>query len=157
MSKKYPRSVLLKVTDQGALIPADEMAREELRRRKLRVGDCVSADPRKARNPRAWSRAHKLAQLLIENLDDFTGKDAHSVLKLLQFEADVGCERMEVNVPGYGIVTQRWPKSMAFDQMEEGEFQQVYAQFCQHIIDTYWNGLTQQQIEQMSNLLGVAA
>lgn len=36
-------------------------------------------------------------------------------------------------------------------------FQQVYGQFCQHIIDMYWSGLTQDQIEQMSNLLGVAA
>ncbi|MEO1892687.1 MAG: hypothetical protein FH747_03065 [Stenotrophomonas sp.] len=154
---KQKRTVLLRVTDDGAFVPADDLSKQLLRQRKIRRGDLVSADPKKARNPTAWKRAHKLAQLLIENLDDFTNMDAHSVLKRLQFEADIGCERMDVKVPGYGVVSQRWPKSMSFDQMDEGEFQQVYGQFCQHIIDMYWNGLTQDQIEQMSNLLGVAA
>lgn len=155
--KKNPRTVLFRVTREGTLAPADQFASEELRRRKFRVGDTVSADPKHPRNPKAWSRAHKLAQLLIENLDEFTNQDAHGVLKRLQFEGDIACEYMDVKVPGYGIVTQRWPKSLAYDQMDEGEFQEVYAQLCQHIIDQYWPELSEDEIADMASLVGAAA
>jgi hypothetical protein len=49
------------------------------------------------------------------------------------------------------------PLSLNFADMDEGEFQVIYGQFCQHVIDSYWTGLTEEQIEQMANLVGLAA
>ena len=153
MSRRIP----MVVTEDGTLRPYDEMSAAECRRRKLGVGMIVSVDLKQSRDPRAWARIHKLMQLLIQNLDDFANWDAHDALKRIQFEADIGCERMEVMVKNYGAVTQRWPKSLAFDQMEEGEFQGVYRAICQYIIDTYWAGMTVDQINDMANLVGAAA
>lgn len=155
--KTSKRAVQLRVTQQGALVPADALSRDELRARKLHVGEIVSADPVRPRNPQAWSRAHKLAQLLIENVDRFRGKGAHEVLKRLQYEADIGCEHMMVHVPGVGESEVRWPQSLAFDQLDEGEFQEIYGQFCQHIIDCYWPDMDENQIDDMANLVGMGA
>jgi len=71
--------------------------------------------------------------------------------------ANIGCEEMGVKVPGVGLATIRMPLSLNFADMDEGEFQAIYGQFCQHVIDSYWTGLTEEQIEQMANLVGLAA
>jgi hypothetical protein len=41
--------------------------------------------------------------------------------------------------------------------MEEGEFQEIYGGFCQHVISTYWPTLTEEEIDQMAGLVGDAA
>ena len=154
---KTSKAVVFRVTPEGTLAPNDDISQQTLRKRQFRVGDLVTADPKKPRNHRAWSRAHKLAQLLIENVEDFANMDPHPVLKRLQWEANIGCEEMGVKVPGVGLATIRMPLSLNFADMDEGEFQAIYGQFCQHVIDSYWTGLTEEQIEQMANLVGLAA
>jgi len=157
VSKSKQRDLLFRITAEGTLAPDDDFCRQRLRKRQLRVGDVVKADPKKPRNPHHWRRAHKLAQLMIENLDDFANMDPHPVLKRIQWEANIACEEMAVKVPGYGITGVRIPQSLSFSDMDEGEFQETYGQFCQWVIDNYWTGMTQEQIEQMANLVGLAA
>lgn len=151
------RNLMFRVTPEGTLAPADEITRAALRRRKFRIGDVLAADPKKPRNLPAWRRAHRLAQLLIESLDEFEGGEAHQVLKRLQIETGIGCEELAIRVPGVGMCLQRIPRSMAFDEMDDGEFNEIYAQFCQHVIGTYWPDLTPEQIDQMASLVGMAA
>ena len=80
---KTSKAVMFRVTPEGTLAPNDDISRQTLRKRQFRVGDLVTADPKKPRNHRAWSRAHKLAQLLIENVEDFANMNPHPVLKRL--------------------------------------------------------------------------
>ncbi|MAL97169.1 MAG: hypothetical protein CL583_01845 [Alteromonadaceae bacterium] len=160
MNKRKPKSskaLMFRVTPEGTLAPDDDISRQTLRKRGFRVGDVLSADPKKPRNLYDWRRAHKLAQLLIENIDDFASMDAHQVLKRIQIEADIGCDSIAIKLPGFGTAFHRVPLSLNFADMDEGEFQVIYGQFCQHIIDSYWAGLTQDQIERMANLVGLAA
>tara|TARA_R100000322_G_scaffold137585_1_gene93340 strand:- start:240 stop:722 length:483 start_codon:yes stop_codon:yes gene_type:complete len=160
VNKRKPKSskaLMFRVTPEGTLAPDDDISRQTLRKRGFRVGDVLSADPKKPRNLYDWRRAHKLAQLLIENIDDFASMDAHQVLKRIQIEADIGCDSIAIKLPGFGTAFHRVPLSLNFADMDEGEFQVIYGQFCQHIIDSYWAGLTQDQIERMANLVGLAA
>ena len=154
---KSSKAIMLRVTDDGRFEPYDDMSRELLRKKRLRRGDVISATLKKARNPTNWRRAHKLAQLLIQNLDEFANGEAHAVLKRLQLEADIGCDYIACNLPGIGAVHYRVPKSLAFDEMEETEFDAIYGQFCQHIINAYWPELTPDEIEEMAGLVGLAA
>src|SRR5690606_13433166 len=110
---------------------------------------------KRPRNLTAWKIAHQLGTLLSENLDDFSGLDAHRVLKRLQIETGIGCELMAIKNPEFGMVHVRIPLSMAFDSMEEGEFQEIYGGFCQHVIDQYWPELDQDQINNMVGLVGL--
>lgn len=76
--------------------------------------------------------------------------DAHKVLKRLQWEANIGCEEIGVQVPGVGLAMMRWPLSLGFESMEEGEFKEVSRKFCRHIAATYWKTLNENQIAEMA-------
>lgn len=154
--KKNSRAIMLRVTNDGRFEPADDISRDVCRKRKYRVGDILSADVKGARNYVQWKRAHKLGQLLAENIDDFSGWNCHRVLKRLQIETGIGCDEYPIKTD-YGMLMHRVPLSLAFDEMDEGEFQEIYAGFCQHIIDTYWHDLSHDQINDMASLVGLAA
>lgn len=143
---------------KGALVPADPFSAERLRQRGYRIGDEVSAELRKARNPKFNRMVHQLGQLLIQNVEAFAHyTDAHAVLKRLQIEGDIACEHVAILVPNLGMVEQRIPLSLSFETMDEGQFQEVYAAFCRHIAKTYWPELTPDQIQPMAELMGEAA
>jgi hypothetical protein len=155
--KKTSRAVMFRVTPEGTLAPNDDISRQTLRKRGFRVGDVLAADPKKPRSLHNWRRAHKLGQMLVENIEGFQNMEPHGVLKRLQWEGNIGCEEMGVQVPGVGLATIRMPLSLNFADMDDGEFHAIYGQFCQHVIDNYWTGMTPEQIEQMANLVGLAA
>lgn len=155
--KQKARALMLRVTADGRFEPADQLSQEVCRARKYRVGDILSTDMKKPRSYVQWKKAHKLGQLLAENLDDFAGMDAHRVLKRIQVETGIGCDEMPIKAEGLGMVIYRIPRSLAFDQMEEGVFQETYAGFCRHIIKTYWQTLTAEEIDEMATLVGMAA
>ena len=143
---------------KGALVPADDFAAERLRQRGYRVGDELSAELRKARNPKFNRMVHQLGQLLIQNVEAFVlYTDAHAVLKRLQIEGDIACDHVAILVPNLGMVEQRIPLSLSFETMDEGQFQEVYAGFCRHISRTYWPSLKPEQVEEMAGLMGQAA
>lgn len=143
---------------KGALVPADPFAAERLRQRGYHLGDELSAELRKARNPKFNRMVHQLGQLLIQNVEAFAlYTDAHAVLKRLQIEGDIACDHVAILVPNLGMVEQRIPLSLSFEAMDEGQFQEVYAAFCRHITKTYWPDLDPSRIEEMASLMGMAA
>lgn len=139
-------------------VAADEVTEAALRKADYALGEVLSCTIVKPRNRENWRRAHKLGQLLIENVADFENyTDAHDVIKRLQLETGVCCDETAIRVPNYGIVMHRVPQSMAFDLMEDEDFNKLYAGFAQHIVSTYWPGLGPDEIEQMASLVGMAA
>ncbi len=156
--RSIKRTVILRVQADGSFRAADPASRQSLKSRGFRVGDELSAELKKPRNASAWKRAHALGTALIENTDDFANyEDSHSVLKRLQMETGVGCDTILFRVPGAGLIEQRVPLSMSFETMDDGEFNQVYARFAQHVIDTYWAEFTPEQVERTAALVGLAA
>lgn len=130
------------------LAPYDSATGALLRGKGYKLGDVVSADLRKPRNPKFNSLAHKFGEMLADNLEQFEGMDPHAVLKRLQWEGNIGCEEMGVIAPGLGAVTIRIPKSLSFESMDEGEFGIVYGQFCDYVARFYWPSMTAAQIEE---------
>lgn len=155
-TKKRPERVMLRVI-KGGLAPADGFSQSMLRARGYKVGDIVAGEIRKPRNPGFWRLAHAFATLVSENIDQFHGMEAHAVLKRLQWEGNIGCEEMGVNVPGVGMAVIRMPQSMGFESMEDGEFRAVMKAFCNHIAATYWKDCDPEEIERMASCMVDAA
>jgi hypothetical protein len=155
--KDKKATIMLRVI-KGALVPADLTSAGMLRDRNYNIGDVLSAELKKPRNPKFHRMAHALGQALIENTDDFAEyTDAHKVLKRLQIEANIGCDVMAIKVPGIGMLEHRTPQSLSFENMDEAEFQAVYAALCNYVIKHYWRDMEADQIEQMASLVGMAA
>ena len=156
MTKKRPEKILLRVT-KGALIPADELAQQRLRDKGYKTGDILAATLRKPRNPGYHRFVHAFGQLLVENIDEFTSMNAHTVLKRLQWECGVGCDEMGAKLPGVGYVQIRIPQSLSFESMAEGEFREVFGGLCNHVAEHYWTDLSADEIEGMVEMMENAA
>lgn len=142
---------------KGVLEPADNYSLGKLRDRGYHVGDILAAELRKPRNPGFFRLAHAFGKLVADNIDEFSGMDAHSVLKRLQIEANVGCDEMLLNLPGVGKMVYRMPQSLSFDTMDDGEFREVYMGMCRHVAERYWHGLSAEQIAAMAETMPEAA
>lgn len=147
---RAPRERLMFRVEKGAIVPADNYTVSRLRSRGYRRGDIISADLKKPRNPGFHRLAHRIGQLCVESIEEFDGMDAHAVLKRLQWEANIGCEEMGVQVPGVGLAIVRIPRSLSFSEMDDGEFREIVAAFCRHIAARYWPGLDADAIESMA-------
>lgn len=144
--------VVDRIGDAGVLRPADSLAAGRLRARGYRKGDAVFVEVRKPRNPRHHRLAHALGALVSEQVDDFHGLDAHSVLKRLQLESGAGCDEIAVRLAGQ-MVMYRIPRSLSFESMDEGEFTETFRRLCDHIAATYWPGLDPEEIENMAQMM----
>lgn len=148
-SLKRKERIYLRVV-KGGLQPADEYAAGRLREKSYRVGDVVAAQITKLRNPRFNRLVHRIGQLVVANIDSFSGLDAHMAIKRLQLEGRIQCDEIGVMVPGYGIVVQVIPRSLSFDMMDEGEFNEAARAICRLVAERYWPTLTPEQIEVMA-------
>lgn len=153
LAKKASKPRTLWRVSKGSLIPYDTNTSAYLRNKGYAIGDVLSAELRKPRNPGFHRLAHALGALLAENLDAFEGVESHQVLKRLQIEANVGCDEVALNFPGVGPCTYRVPRSLSFESMDDGQFKSVIADMCKHVSKTYWPSLSAEQIESMAELM----
>lgn len=137
---------------KGSLVPHDHASRDMLRSDRFRVGDVVSVEIRKSRNPRFHRLAHGLGSLIAENIEAFSGLESHAVLKRIQLEGNVGCDEIALNFPGVGPCTYRIPRSLSFASMDEAAFHEVMQGMCKHIKDNYWPNMKPEQIAAMAEL-----
>jgi hypothetical protein len=138
---------------KGCLVPADNYAASVLRARGYKVGDLLKADLTKPRNPKFNRLVHQLGQLVVANIEGFAGLDAHKAIKRLQIEGKVACDEIGVFVPGYGMVIQFIPRSLSFESMDEGEYQQAARGISRTIAERYWHGLDPEEIENMATCM----
>jgi len=152
MSKAKPSKLMLRVI-RGGFAHADVYTSSKLRERGYAIGDIVAGVITKPRNPKFFGLAHGLGNLVAENIESFTGMDAHKVLKRIQREAMIECEEFAFMVPGVGMVTQFTPRSLSFESMDDGTFHEVYAAMCAHIVKTYWPSETTERVAEMAQLM----
>tara|TARA_B100002049_G_scaffold198829_1_gene156880 strand:+ start:1187 stop:1654 length:468 start_codon:yes stop_codon:yes gene_type:complete len=124
---------------KGVLAPADDLAAAQLREKGYNIGDLVNGEITKPRNSGFHRLAHQFGVLVSHNLDDFEGLDGHQTIKRLQWLADVECEHVAINVPGYGTMEARWPRSLAFGSMDEGRFKPMMRALAGYVATKYWN------------------
>lgn len=162
--KRAADSVYAVVTPDGMFMPADQISRDILRRKKFRRGDQVRLAVSKPRNYQQWKKAHQLGTFVAQNLEAFErftaedGKtDSHGALKYLQFLSGIECDETRVTTPSGEEMLARTPRSLAFDEMDEGQYQNAYAGFCQYLVTTFWPSMDESQIEQAAGLVGHSA
>lgn len=125
----------------GALVPMTQWDQRAMRERKLHVGAEVRAELKRKRNVKFHRLAHALGALLVDNVEGFESFDAHAALKRVQREAGIMCEEMTMDIPGIGTVTIKQPRSIAFDELDESEFGQLFEGVTHYIDQHYADGL----------------
>jgi len=150
--KKLPERFLLRVA-KGALVPVDGLTESRLREKGYRIGDVLLAALVKPRNPKFHRMMHVFGKMIADNIDEFNGMDAHSVIKRLQYEANVECDLMGVKVPEIGFVEVRTPRSLSFASMDEGTFSETFRALSRYIAENYWHDLSEDQIIEMSEAM----
>ena len=142
-------SVYLRV-DKGVLVPADSYAAGQLRTRRFKVGDVLKGKLTKLRNAKFNRLVHRIGQLVVANIDAFQGMDAHTALKRIQLEGNIACEQLALTMPNVGVVMAKVPRSLSFESMDEGEYQDVARSMCRYVAERYWPDLSAEQIERMA-------
>ena len=148
MKNKRER-IYLRVS-KGCLIPADDYAASRLREKGYKLNDVLAAQIVKLRNPKFNRLVHRIGQIVVANIEAFAGLDAHTAIKRLQMEGRIACDEIGIMVPGYGMVVQVIPRSMSFDTMDEGEYNEAARAICRLIAQRYWPTLTPEQVEKMA-------
>ena len=63
------------------------------------------------------------------------------------------CTYEAFDIPDLGRVMRLIPESLSFDHMKEERFKEFWRGICQHLIERYWPGLTEDAIENMTGLM----
>jgi hypothetical protein len=121
----------------GALVPAHPIDQRLMKERKFHVNREVRAELKQPRNPAFHRLAHAIGNLLVDNVEKFSGKGGHDALKEVQRESGVCCDTMEIDLGPLGKVPVKQPRSLAFDEMEEDEFAQFFDGITAYIGEHY--------------------
>lgn len=140
---------MLKVV-KGGFAPADSYTNGILRQRGYCIGDIVGAVITKCNNPKFNGLHHRIGQLCADNIEAFEGMEAHSVLKRIQWEANIWCEEVPVFLDGGLVATMRFPRSMSFENMDDSQRREAVLAMCRYISKRYWPSLTPEAIEEMA-------
>lgn len=160
MSKRQPiylKTRRLVDPDTGAqvsaLVPAGAADYNQIRERGVTIGQLLRADLTRPRNSEFHRLAHKLADLVRQNIDDFSGLGAHEALKRLQEQAEVECDVTLTDIPGLGTLRSVKAKSIAFDAMDQTRFYQLVRAISTYISTTYWPQCSPEEVESMIQLM----
>lgn len=135
---------------KGAIVPADQIAVEKMRSRGFKMGDILQADLVKLRNPAFNRLVHRIGALAAANIEDFERMDAHETLKQIQLDGQIACSKQVIEMPTLGKCVVHVPKSLSFDSMDEGEFNETARAMCQYLVQRYWPSLTPDQVQEMA-------
>jgi hypothetical protein len=162
--------------EAGVLVPLTKWDQRTMRARKMGLGTELRAELKQRRNVKFHRLAHAIGTLVGEQVGGFEGLDAHAVLKRLQEDADLFCdteyidaspvvatilaivrsvigdapaEMLKKVLPSIKKIAIRVPRSIAFDECDEAEFQQLIAGIYAHLRQRYWPTMTEDAIAQM--------
>ena len=160
----------------GALVPTTDADRSMMRERAFRRNARVRAALTQPRNEKFNRLVHGLGKVLAQNLDRFTGKQAHAAVKALQLESGVYCVECDIDasplidavlgaaesilgraaasmlrvvLPSIKTVKLMEAQSLSFDSMGEEVFQDFWSKVCAYLVGNDWPTLTEEQITTM--------
>lgn len=136
-----------------ALAPRGWADRRLMNERSYRVGDEVRVTLSKPRNYQFHKLVHQLGSMMVIHVEALQGLDSHEAIKRLQRESGICCEEQEIEIPGLGSLTVKVARSIAFDSMDEADFQHLWTGICDHIARTYWPDLSGEEIADMAELM----
>jgi hypothetical protein len=136
--------ILCVVTDTG-LAPKYDSDREEFK--KLKRNSEVVVEIKKGRNIEFHKKYFALLKLTYDNFPEWLEDtlNVHSIEDLrTRIKIDLGL----YEVSHYGNQSIIIPKSIAFDKMDETEFEKFYNMSVNHILKNYLKGVSNEQIEE---------
>lgn len=134
----------------AAFVAASDADRSMLRERDYKLNSKIRADLKQPRNDRFNRLCHGLGKILAQNIDRFTGKQSHDAIKALQMESGVYCDQDQFDIPGFGQITRKVPRSLSYDSMGEEVFQDFWRQCCAYLVATDWPSLTEDRLTEMA-------
>lgn len=147
--KPKPRTYMMRIV-KGGMEPADGFALSQLRERNYKIGDLVTCTFKKLNNPKFNRLIHRIGVLCAKNIETFHGMDGHQVLKRIQIEGNIHCELIGVVLGGMAA-EYRYPLSLDFETVDDGERHAIAMKFCRWIAEKYWPGMTAEAIEEMAD------
>lgn len=136
----------------GCLVPRYSCDKRIMRDRKLSVGTEVRAELRKPRNVAFHRLAHAIGALVVDQLPEFESCDAHEAVKRLQRETGICCETMEIDLGPLGKAPVMVPQSLAFDEMDEADFQRLVQAIFRLLASKYWKGMSEEAIAELVDM-----
>lgn len=163
----------------GALVPATDADRSMMRERAFKRNARVRAALTQPRNEKFNRMVHGLGKLLAQNIDRFSGKQAHAAVKALQLESGVYCVESDIDasalveavlsaaesvlgkaaaamlravLPSIKTVRLKEAQSLSFDSMSEEVFQDFWCKACAYLIATDWPTLDEDRLTEMAEL-----
>lgn len=136
--------ILCIVTENG-LVPKYDSDREEFRNLKRNTDVLVEVGQK--RNYEFHKKFFALLKLTYDNFPEWLedSLNVHSVEDLrTRLKVDLGL----YEVSHYGNQSVIIPKSIAFDKMDETEFDKFYRSSVNHILKNYLKGVNNEQIEE---------
>lgn len=136
--------ILCIVTENG-LVPKYDSDREEFRILKRNTDVLVEVGQK--RNYEFHKKFFALLKLTYDNFPEWLedSLNVHSVEDLrTRLKVDLGL----YEVSHYGNQSVIIPKSIAFDKMDETEFEKFYRSSVNHILKNYLKGVNNEQIEE---------
>jgi hypothetical protein len=138
--------------EKMCLVAANQLARDEMKRRKFTRGTRLQVEMKRPRNLPFWRKAHVLAGLCIENVDAFDGLDLHQALKKLQLNANVECDNLTFIAADGTKFRYRQARSLSFDNMDEGTFTVAYDRIVEYIKDRFFSEWDDDQMAELIQL-----
>jgi hypothetical protein len=125
----------------GALVPMHPIDQRLMRERKFHVDREVRAELKQPRNPQFHRLAHAIGNLLVDNVEKFSGKQSHEALKIVQAESGACCDVekivLDLGTLGRHEIERAVPRSLAFDELEEDEFRTFFDGIVAYIGEHY--------------------
>jgi hypothetical protein len=120
-----------------ALVAAHPIDARLMKERGFRLNHEYRADLKQARAVWMHRLMHKIGGLMVDNVEGWESLKSHDAVKRLQRESGVCCEEIEIEIPGLGKLVAKQAESLAFDEMEQDRFEQLFEGITKHIGDTY--------------------
>jgi hypothetical protein len=148
----------------GCLRPANEIDQRLLKERKFHMGREVRAELKQPREVWKHKLIHKIGQLLVDEVEEFRDLDSHEAIKQIQRASGVCCETVQMNaspvvtallnaaevllgkgarnvlaavLPQITVIDVSVPQSLAFDEMDNAQFEHLFKGVTQYIGDKY--------------------
>jgi len=114
--------------DGGALIPADKDAQDRISR--IKRDGLVMVQVRQPRNPRQHRMAWGLARIVWENTERYASPER----VMDEIKVNLGhCDSFMLKIKGVGEVEQLMPRSIAFESMDQTEFDAFFESMIDYV------------------------
>lgn len=156
--RKPDAAIRLVVMPDGSFRCFDDASRLACKARKFGAGEELIAYLYRDRSYEQWLKAHGLGMALIQNVEAFENcATAHAAVKKMQTDGEIALTIETFDLGNLGKVIRSVPKSLAFDEMDEAEFQEIYGAMIKYVRDKYWGGLDEIGQHGLARLLGVGS